>query len=243
MLYAGEESGAGLTSAARAWGIERRSTRGLVHISVVGRPTLVQVPGVQFHCPPTLTVEDLTEHRGLRLTTPERTVIDLLPHRTEAEVSRLLEQMVAVLGRDPDALHDWAHGLGRVPGKQKLIRALDDVAGPAVIKSELEELFRDVCRQGGLPMPETNYWLAGAEVDAAWLELRVVVELDSWQFHGGRCQFHHDRDKGLHISRQGYELIRLTWRQLKRDQEAVIDTLSAVLTRAAETRRRALLVP
>lgn len=238
LLYAEERAGLGMVglshdSAARVWEIERRDVRGPIHIGVVGRPTLVAVERVEFHRPPTLTVGDLVEHRGIRLTTPERTVIDLLPKRTEAEISAVLEQMVTRLNRSPDAIHDWATGLPKMSGRSKLIRALDDVAGPAVVKSELEDLFREVCREANLPLPLANHWVAGLEVDGAWLRERVVVELDSWRYHGGRWQFHRDRDRGLVLARAGFEVIRLTWRQLKRDRAEVVATLAAVLRRRA----------
>lgn len=231
LLYAGEGAGLSEESAARVWEIERRSLRGAVQVSVVGRRKLKPIDGVVFHRPRTLTVVDLVEHRGIRLTTPERTVIDLLPKRSEAEIGGMLEQMVTRLNRSPDAIHEWATGLPKMAGRSKLIRALDDVAGPVVVKSELEELFREVCREARISLPLANRWLAGLEVDAVWLRERVVVELDSWRYHGGRWQFHRDRDRGLVLARAGFEVIRLTWRQLKRDRAEVVATLAAVLQR------------
>lgn len=167
LLYAGDMAGLSHESAARVWRIERRSVVGPVHVSVVGRPNLASVERVVFHRPPTLTAGDLVEHRGYRLTTPERTVIDLLPTRSEAEISGILEQMVTQLNRSPDAIHEWASALPKMSGRSKLIRALDDVAGPAIVKSELEDLFREVCREANLPLPLANHWVAGLEVDAA----------------------------------------------------------------------------
>lgn len=219
--------------ARHGWEIERRSFAGPVHVSAVGRRNFADVDRVVFHCPPSLTVDDRVEHRGLRLTTPERTVLDLLPKRSEAEIGAILEQMVTRLGRSPDGIHDWATGLPKLAGRAKLIRALDDVAGPVVVKSELEDLFREVCREANLPLPLANHWVAGLEVDAAWLRECVVVDLDSWRYHGGRWQFHRDRDRGLVLARAGFEVIRLTWRQLKRDRADVVATLVAVLRRRA----------
>lgn len=233
LLHAGEGAGLSHWSSARVWGMVGRSLEGEIHVSVPDRRQLVPVSGVIIHRPRTLRPADIVEHRGIRLTTPERTIIDLLPSTSAARIAGMLEQMVTQLGRSPDDLHAWGHALRRVRGKSKLLRALDDVAGPAVIRSEFETLFREVCREGGLPSPLTNHHIGRHETDAVWIKERVAVELDSWRYHGGRWQFHQDRRKGLAISRAGFELIRLSWPQLKYDRAEVVEALHYALARGA----------
>jgi very-short-patch-repair endonuclease len=63
------------------------------------------------------------------------------------------------------------------------------------------------------------------------------VELDSWRWHGGRWQFHQDRRKGLAISRAGFELIRISWPQLKHDPAMVVEALGYALARGKERRQ------
>jgi hypothetical protein len=232
LLRGGEGTVLSHISAARTWGIVESSTKGEIHISLASRRGLTSTDGISVHRPRALPTSDTTTHRGFPVTTPERTVRDLLHVSTVSEVTRMLEQMVTVLGRDPDELHAWGSALPHVSGRRKLERALDDVVGPAVLRSELERTFRSLCQDAGLPMPETNVRLGPWEVDALYRDQCVALELDSWRFHGGRWQFHRDRRKGLALNRLGYEVIRLTWPQVKHESKEVADTLRAVLARA-----------
>ncbi|MDO9353572.1 MAG: hypothetical protein Q7T55_07745 [Solirubrobacteraceae bacterium] len=231
LLHAGDEAALSHDSAARIWGLVENPGEGPVHVSVMNRSDIADMTGVVIHRPRNLTAEEIVGHRGFRVTTPERTVTDHMRTKTVAELTRMLELMVTTLNRSPDDLHRWSRELGTLAGKAKLHRAMDEIAGPAVIRSEFETLFRSVCQEGGLPGALTNYRMGRWELDAAWIELKVAVELDSYKFHGGRWAFHRDRRKGVALSRMGFELVRLSWPQLKHDPAAVIDAISNALER------------
>lgn len=237
LLRAGDGSAISHDSAARAWEVERASTDGPIHLSLGRRRGLSHADGIRVHRPRTLQPDEIVVHRGLPVTTPERTLRDLLPTRSVVQITRFLEQLVTTLGRSPDQLHAWAAELPRrTPGHSKLMLSLETMVGPAVLRSELEGAFRSLCQSAGLPLPETNVRVGNWEVDALWRELMVAVELDSWRFHGGHWQFHQDRRKGLALSREGFELIRLTWPQVKHAEDEVVRTLRLVLDRASSRR-------
>jgi hypothetical protein len=236
LLRAGPGSALSHMSAARMWGLVAPSTGGAIHVSVARRRGLPSTEDVDIHRPRRLPTSHVVIHRGLPVTTPERTIRDLLAKSTVAEITRMLEQAVTVLGRDPDELHAWAKTLNNTRGLNKLFEALDHVVGPALIRSELESKFRSLCQTYGLPMPETNVKLGPWEVDALYRDACVAIELDSWRFHGGRWQFHRDRRKGLALNRMGFEVVRLTWAQIKNEPDEVASTLRVVLARAT-TRR------
>lgn len=212
------------------------ATTGPIEVSVLGRRQVTVPRGTVLHRPRTLSIADVTTHRGVPVTTPERTLRDLLGRSTVQEITRILERMVTVLGRSPDELHTWGHALHRVKGKSKLLRALDNVVGPVVLRSELETEFRSLCDEAGFALPETNVRLGRWEVDVLWRELGLVIELDSWRFHGGKWEFHRDRRKGLALAADGYEVLRLTWAQVKHDRQTVIDALARVFARKHATR-------
>lgn len=235
LLHAGPGSALSYESAARLWEIAEYDGRGPIHVSVPDRRALVTASGTKLHRPRGLTPDQITERNGLRVTTIERTITDLLPDLETPQIVRLLEQIVTVHNRSPDLLHEWADDLGRTVGKAKLLEALDSVVGPVVIRSRLEEEFRILCSAAGLPMPETNVRLGRWEGDALWRKQRLVVELDGWRFHGGHWQFQRDREKGLALAEMGYEVIRLTWRQVVRDRETVAGVLHSVIARRAIT--------
>jgi hypothetical protein len=186
-----------------------------------------------LHRPRSLSEDDIVWRHKVPVTTPERTLRDQLAPSSVEDITRMLERMVTVLGRSPDDLHTWGHALRNVRGKSKLALALDNVVGPAVLRSELETQFRSLCQREGLPLPETNVRLGRWEVDALWRHHRLIIELDSWRFHGGRWQFDRDRVKGLELADLGYEVIRLTWPQVKHGGPAVAAILARVLARRA----------
>ncbi|MEH3054733.1 MAG: type IV toxin-antitoxin system AbiEi family antitoxin domain-containing protein [Patulibacter minatonensis] len=223
-------------SAARSWGMLPPAREGDVHVSVTDRRTVVVPDKIALHRPRTLVAADIVERYGLPTTTPERTIRDLLAGRTTAEITRILEQTVTVVGRSPDELHAWAPTLGRVSGKAKLLAALDHVVGPTIIRSELETEFRSLCQLTGLELPETNVKMGRWEVDAIWRHLGLIVELDSYRFHGGRWQFHRDRKKALQLSTEGFEVVRLTWPQVKHEKHDTGDRLGRIVARRRECR-------
>lgn len=220
-------------SAARVWRLIDHEGDGPIHVTIPDRRGLRVADGTVLHRPRTLTPASVTTHRGLAVTTLPRTIIDLAANTTTPELVRLLEQAVTVHNRSPDELHAWAATVRGVRGRRKLLEALESVVGPAVIRSRLEDEFRLLCAEAGLPMPETNVLLDGWEVDALWRKYWLIIELDSWRFHGGHWQFHRDRRKGLALADAGYEVLRLTWRQVTGDRAVVAQTLARVLQRRA----------
>ena len=72
--------------------------------------------------------------------------------------------------------------------------------------------------------------LHGYEVDLLWREQRLVVEIDGYAFHSSRRSFERDRRKDQHLQTHGYRVIRITWRQLTDEPEAVVAALAAALS-------------
>ena len=83
-----------------------------------------------------------------------------------------------------------------------------------------------------MPRPHFNTRVAGYEVDVHWPGTRLIVELDSWASHGHRAAFERDSAKGAQLTAAGYTVIRVTWRQLTTEPEAVAARLAGALARA-----------
>lgn len=215
LLHTGPESALSHWTALRIWGLVESDGSGDIHVSVTNRSPFAVQPPIVLHRPRTLEPHMTTVHRNLRVTTPERALTEVLPSLRVPATTRILEQMVTRLDRSPDDLHAWAGVLGPVSGKTTLLRALEEIVGPVVLRSRLEDEFRSLCQDHCLPLPRTNYRIGRWEVDAVWPDECVALELDSWAYHGGRWQFHRDRRKGLDVSRGGFELLRMSWPQVK----------------------------
>ncbi len=102
-------------------------------------------------------------------------------------------------------------------------------------RSELERRFVWLCGRHHLPKPAVNIRIGGMTVDFCWVEQRLIVETDGYSSHRGRTAFEDDRARDLRLRALGFEVLRLSYRQVFDEPERVISVLRA----AATSRRRA----
>jgi very-short-patch-repair endonuclease len=53
--------------------------------------------------------------------------------------------------------------------------------------------------------------VAGQEVDALFPKEKVIIELDSWEFHQDRGSFESDRNRDADTLAAGHLTVRITW--------------------------------
>jgi very-short-patch-repair endonuclease len=133
--------------------------------------------------------------------------------------------------------------VARYPGRRGL-RAIKEILarlemGTAVTRSELEDRFLAFLRATGLPLPQVNAPLLGFECDCVWREHALVVELDGHGAHGTRAAFERDRARDRVLSANGWRSVRITWRQLHFEPEALALDLRKILRGARRARSRA----
>ena len=79
-------------------------------------------------------------------------------------------------------------------------------------------------------MPAVNVAIGEFTVDALWSKHRLIVELDSYEFHGKtRAAFERERALDAALLLAGYRVVRVTWRRLEREPERVAGELRALL--------------
>lgn len=176
---------------------------------------------------------DVRTVRGLRVTRPARTLLDIAELASGAEVDRAIAEarvrrlVTADELRDVVARHPGRRG-GRV-----ITTLLEGEREPAITRSEAERRLLHVVRRAGLPFPRTNVRVVGYEVDAFWPDQRVVVEVDGYAFHRGRRAFEQDRRKAATLETNGYRVLRVSWRQITESAESVAALLAAALAAAS----------
>lgn len=74
-----------------------------------------------------------------------------------------------------------------------------------------------------------NAFVAGFEIDAYWESERFGVELDTYEFHGGRVAFERDRVRDEELKLAGIEIVRITGRRLDHEPGSVIERLGRLL--------------
>jgi very-short-patch-repair endonuclease len=203
-------------TAAALWGL--RPAHPEMHVTIPGRA--IRAPrGVRTH--QTLSLRAAV-HRGLPLTTPARTLLDLTSHLSPTELARAAEQAQVLR---PTSAAELRAQTGR--GATRLSAALP--AEPSLTRSEAEQRLLELIRSAGLPAPETNVRIAGHEVDLVWRDAKLIVEVDGYAYHSSRAAFERDRVRDADLMQAGYRVLRVTWLQLTRTPRAVVARLATLL--------------
>jgi very-short-patch-repair endonuclease len=226
-LLAVEGSVLSHTTAAGWWDL-RPDRETLVHVTVIGDGGRGRRAGIRVHrC--ALAPEEIDRHTGVALTSPERTLLDVAPMLGAAALEQCLVRAVAAGRFDLRALERLIERSRRRAGVPALRAALAGWSGAdAPVRSELEFRFVELCRREKLPRPAVNTRIEGVEVDFAWPDHRVIVELDGFAFHAGRAAFERDRARDAALTLAGWRVLRFSWRQVVGDPRRV----AAVVRRA-----------
>jgi very-short-patch-repair endonuclease len=196
-------------SAATLWGL-LPPIRGPIDVAIIGEAGRARRRGIRVHRPRTLEESMTACQNGIPVTSPARTLVDL----RRAKPSRG--------GATPGQLrhaHRQATFLGLPLGP----------ATPDHTRSELEQVFLDLCGRHRLPTPHVNVEIGGLTVDFLWPRPGLVVETDGYRFHRGRAAFEDDKRRDLHLRGLGIDVVRLTYDQVANEPKIVIATLRRLL--------------
>ena len=130
--------------------------------------------------------------------------------------------------------------IARANGRKRLstlIAAVESHRPGAVVRSELEHAFLELCRTENIAAPETNVpMLVGGrsrKLDCLWREQRVVVELDGRSAHDRPGAFEDDRARDAALTASGYRTLRYTWRTVTNDGARVAAEVKATLAQSS----------
>ncbi len=214
-------------SAASLWRLIAQGP-GELDVTVPGRDP-GRKPGIRIHCVTKLDPRDVRRLKGIPITTPARTILDLAAVVPSRELERALAEASARrLVRRSELLSLIAR-VGPRPGVPALRAMLELGSTPALTRSEAEERFLALVRAAELPPPEANVRIGPHEVDFLWPDQRLVVEIDGFQYHSSRATFERDRRRDADLAAQGYRVIRVTWRLMVDRPEAAVARIAAAL--------------
>jgi very-short-patch-repair endonuclease len=180
----------------------------------------------------TLRADEVTMRGSIRLTTVERTLMDIAAVATARYVERALAEAYAQrLTTRAAVLAVLARHAGR-PGIRQLT-SLVTGAPPALTKSEAEERLLAHVRRVGLPAPRVNVRVQGYEVDFYWPRHRFIVEVDGFAYHSSADRFEGDRQRDSVLAAAGIQVMRITWRQLTEEHDTILVRLAQALALAA----------
>jgi very-short-patch-repair endonuclease len=207
LLASGSRSVLSHESAAALWGIWPQWNQPFeVTIAENRRP-----PGLRVHHSRTLASDDITAERGLRVTSPARTILDVAPRLSDRRLARAINELRLRHVVTIDALAELADRLPtrRAAGR---VRAIIGITHAEPTRSAFEDEWIAFARRHRLPAHDINVHVCGHRVDVLFTPDRLIVELDGWHTHRTRQAFTTDRDRDAEIlARTGIPTIRITY--------------------------------
>jgi very-short-patch-repair endonuclease len=188
--------------------------------------------GVRVHRIAAWLPGDHVVRRGLPAMSVTRALLAVASVEPVEAVERLVEEALLrglTSQRRLDALLARAAG---ARGSGVLREALESTREPSITLSEAERILRRLLRRAGLPTPKTNERLGRYRPDFFWKAERVILEMDSWRFHGTRQAFERDRRRDQDLVAGGYVVLRATWRQIEKEPERVLARIAMAIARA-----------
>jgi hypothetical protein len=183
-------------------------------VTVVGTGAR-QHPGIRVHRTGVLDQADITTHRGIPITSPARTLVDLASILDQRRLRRAVRQAQSLKLVDLRQLAEVLARLGPRRGATKLAEIL--ASGPAPTRSELEDLVLDLMLAGGLAHPDVNVplVLGGREVipDFRWPEQQLIIEADGAAWHDNKLSKEDDAERQALLEAHGERIVRVTWNQ------------------------------
>lgn len=193
--------------------------------------------GVWLHQTRRLERFEVTVERGIPVATIERVLLDLAARTDSKRLERIFVQAYKT-----DRL-SWSR-LGRVlerrrgrKGIGKLRRIAQEVDPQALETRSVTEIdFLALCREVNLSTPAVNVLVEGHLVDFLWPAQKVVVETDSWGYHGDRPAFERDHQTDVDLIAAGYDIHRTTYKMLESNPGPFLNNVRRALhTRTAST--------
>lgn len=215
-------------SAAALWGLMRPRWSPVDVTSDHGRAG--NRMGIRLHRSP-LRDDERAVEAGIPVTSVARTLLDLAEALDEEQLRRAFEEADRLKLLKLPKLERVCARAGRRKGLRPIRHLLAEARSPTETPSPLEDRFAKFCRThlADLPEPLTNVLILDHEIDAYWPTHRLIVEMDSWKFHGHRAAFERDRERDAARLAAGYRVIRLTHRQLKSEPARIAAQLRDLL--------------
>ena len=226
VLACGDRAALSHRSAAALWKIGTEPA-GRVDVSV-RRLSAHRRSGLRARSRPTLRSADVTERRGIPVTSVVQTLVDLATELPDGRLERAVNEADKHDLIDPEALRAALSERAGEPGVKRLAALLDKRTF-RLSDDELERLFRPIAAAAGFPVELTKEWVNGVEVDFYWPRLGLVVETDGLQYHRTPSAQNRDRVRDQTHTAAGLTQLRFTHWQVAREAGYV----RAILARTA----------
>jgi hypothetical protein len=201
-----------------------------------GSPGRADRPGLRIHSVAALPKDQVVVWEGVPVTSVARTVVDL------ARTTPFTAGLVVA----DSALYQWLTTEAelrsviatcrRWPGVERARDVVDFSDRRA--ESPFESIARAAFRDGGLPPPELQVWVADqdgpfARVDFLWAKYRTIAEPDGALKYENPDRARRQLARDARLRRAGYEVVHFTWRELAANPEQVVSWIREAFHRSA----------
>jgi predicted transcriptional regulator of viral defense system len=215
-------------SAAEHWKLVK-TRRALIAISAPTHRRASKL--VKPHWIPQMHESERTKRDRIPITTVPRTLLDLAAVADGKSLQRAVNEAERLNLLNRRAMTET---LARHRGRKgiKALRAVIAAIDPQTrrTRSDLEADFLALCLRYGIPRPVVNGMVEGYEVDMHWPGTRLIVELDSYEYHRTPIEFAQDRRRDAYLKTRGYEVLRVADSWLNTDPLGVATTIRTLLT-------------
>lgn len=229
VLAAGPGAAASHRTAATLWGLLHDR---VIEI-VVPRGRTPHLRGVVVH--QTRDPIVISKRRGIPVTTPRRTAVDLGAVVSAWIVEEVLDR-AEVAGVLTVAAVEWELAAVSRPGRRGT-GPLREVLDRRALLDEppdgmLEPRFARLCKLAGLPTPVFQHPVGRFRIDFAYPELRIAIEVDGYGSHSSPTAFQSDRDRQNILVSQRWTVLRFTWADVVKRPEHVAKVVADAIGRA-----------
>lgn len=215
------------SAAAEYWSVGSRAAK--LELTVCP-PRKLDRPGLTIHRSRTLTVAETITLRGITVTDPLRTLVDMAPRWQGKRLDDAIERMSQLDLRSPPQLLAQLNERASVPGSG-IVRAALTRWTISLTDTQLERRFLPIARRAGLGEPLRQQHLNGYRVDFYFPDLGLVVEADSLRYHRTAARQTADAKRDQAHIAAGLIPIRFSHAQITYEPRSVEATLRTVASR------------
>jgi very-short-patch-repair endonuclease/predicted transcriptional regulator of viral defense system len=217
-------------TALEVWGVWRVTKRP-IDVVVVGRTR--PRDGVNVHHSRLLPDDHVRTVRGLRVTSPARTLVDLSLELDARQLANVIHELKYRQLYDREAFARCLRRMHASIGAPVGIVALEmERIGSAGTKSELEQRVLALLLELRLQEPDSNVKvktpIGWVELDNCWPDARLYLEVDGPPHARMRSQ-NRDRDRRIGLRHAGWKELRIGYLELDLDRAAVSARLLKVI--------------
>lgn len=192
--------------------------------------------GIRVHSSRTLLRRDITTVDSITCTSVARTLLDLAGLVDRRGLERACDRAHTLRTFDLREIEDVLRRAGGHHGAAKLKAVLaDHEIGSTETRSPLEERFLAILDLARIRRPTADHTIdldgEPVTVDFAWVADRVLVELDSWRYHGNPIAQARDIRRTRQFALLGWFVLRYTGADLDDPRTVEREVLAALAHR------------